>query len=63
MPEQKLCLAKKNEDCKQVYRVKPNDYCELVAEAHGIELSTLYHNNPQLNHDCTNLYIDEVRSC
>jgi len=60
MPDEKLCLAKQTEDCKQVYQVKPNDTCEQVAEAHGIELSTLYHNNPQLNHECTNLYIDEV---
>ena len=60
MPGEELCLAKKGEDCKKVYQVQPNDSCDEVAEAHGIDLSTLFHNNPQLNKDCTNLYIDEV---
>jgi len=60
MPGQELCLAKPNEDCKQVYQVKPNDTCEEVSEAHGIKLATFFYNNPQVNQDCTNLYIDEV---
>ena len=60
MPDQTLCVAMPNEDCQQVYTVVPNDTCEEVAEGHGITLKTFYHNNPLLNHDCTNLYIDEV---
>jgi len=60
MPDEALCLAKSNEDCQQVYTVVPNDTCEEVADGHGVDLETFYLNNPLLNHDCTNLYIDEV---
>lgn len=60
VPGSSLCLAQPGEDCQQVYTVVPNDTCEKVAEAHGIDLETFDYNNPHLDPACTNLYIDEV---
>jgi hypothetical protein len=61
VPGSSLCLASPGQDCQQVYTVVPNDTCEKVASAYGVDLKTFYYNNPLLNSaDCSNLYIDEV---
>ena len=60
MPGQPLCLGTTGEDCTDTYVVQPNDTCEEVAAAHKADLGVLYHNNPQLNAKCDNLYVGEV---
>jgi hypothetical protein len=56
MPGQVLCLAKPNEDCRQVQTVEPNDTCDI----YGVDPATFYSNNWILDRDCTNLYIGMV---
>lgn len=60
MPGQVLCLGTPGADCNNTYVVEPNDTCEKVAAAHSTDLGVLYHNNPQLNGKCDNMYIGEV---
>jgi hypothetical protein len=62
MPGQPLCLGTAGADCDDTYVVEPNDTCEKVAAAHKTDLGVLYHNNPQLNAKCDNMYIGEVCS-
>jgi LysM repeat protein len=60
MPGQVLCLGTPGDDCNTTYVVEPNDTCDEVAAAHKIDPSLLYHNNPQLDAKCDNMYIGEV---
>jgi hypothetical protein len=60
MPGQVLCLGTPGDDCNDTYVVEPNDTCEKVASAHSVDLGILYHNNPQLDAKCDNMYIGEV---
>jgi LysM repeat protein len=60
MPGETICLGFSGEDCSTTYVVDFNDTCDQVASAYGINTTTLYYNNPQLNADCTNLYVGEV---
>ncbi|KAH9060510.1 hypothetical protein EDB87DRAFT_1561813 [Lactarius vividus] len=60
LPGQKLCLGHSGKDCTTTYVVKPNDDCDIVSSAYNINATVLYHNNPQLNADCSNMYIGEV---
>jgi LysM repeat protein len=55
-----LCLGTLGADCIKTYTVVPDDVCESVAEAYGIDLPLLYANNPILDVACDNLYIGEV---
>ncbi|KAG8221623.1 hypothetical protein J3R82DRAFT_1901 [Butyriboletus roseoflavus] len=59
-PGSSLCLGWAGEDCTDTYVVQPSDTCDEVASIHGTNTTILYANNPQLNADCTNLYIGEV---
>lgn len=36
------------------------DTCDAVAAAHNVNTTLLYENNPQINPECTNIYIGEV---
>ncbi|KAI0788969.1 hypothetical protein BC629DRAFT_1288136, partial [Irpex lacteus] len=58
---QVLCLGNEGEDCKTTFVVQSGDSCEGIQSRHGINSTVLYHNNPQINSDCTNIYIGEVR--
>jgi len=60
MPGQTLCLGTSGEDCTTTYVVRPNDDCNIVASKNNINTTVLSINNPQLNADCTNMYIGEV---
>ena len=60
-PAQNLCLAQAGEDCATVVVVQSGDYCQLVANAANIPLTTLFANNPNIYSNCTNIYPDEVR--
>ncbi|KAH9042432.1 hypothetical protein EDB85DRAFT_2131063 [Lactarius pseudohatsudake] len=60
LPGQPLCLGHSGKDCTTTYVVKPNDDCNIVSSAYNINATVLSHNNPQLNADCSNMYIGEV---
>jgi len=55
-----ICLGHKDTDCSTTYTVVKDDTCEGVANKVGVTLDILYGNNPQLNKECSNLYINEV---
>ncbi|KAH9073113.1 hypothetical protein EDB83DRAFT_2360945 [Lactarius deliciosus] len=59
LPGQKLCLGHSGNDCTTTYVVKANDDCNIVSSAYNINATVLSHNNPQLNADCSNMYIGE----
>lgn len=50
------------EDCTTTYVIQANDTCDQITASHAINSTMLYANNPQINVDCTNLYIGEVRT-
>jgi hypothetical protein len=54
------CLGWEGEDCTTTYVVQANDICDSISAAAGINNTILYENNPQINDDCTNIYIGEV---
>ncbi|KAF9567220.1 hypothetical protein CPC08DRAFT_681548 [Agrocybe pediades] len=56
-----LCLAlKPEEDCKETYIVSPGDNCLQVASNHGLNFTILRENNPQIDEECSNIYVGEV---
>jgi LysM repeat protein len=59
-PYDTLCLGYEGEDCKDTYVVKANDTCDMVSNKYGLNSTVFRLNNPQINSDCTNMYIDEV---
>ena len=60
-PGQTLCLAEAaQEDCQDVYVVKSADTCSGIAQSHATNSTILALNNPQINEDCSNIYIGEV---
>lgn len=60
-PGQSLCLGTSGEDCTTTYIVKPDDTCELITNAAGINGTILSLNNPQIDKECSNIYIGQVR--
>ncbi len=36
LPEEALCLGTEDEDCNETYVVKPDDTCDIVADAQGV---------------------------
>ncbi|KAH7909423.1 hypothetical protein BJ138DRAFT_990358, partial [Hygrophoropsis aurantiaca] len=59
-PGTSYCLGWQGEDCSTTYVVQPNDDCDIISNGAGINNTILYLNNPQINSDCTNIYIGEV---
>ncbi|KAG5642940.1 hypothetical protein DXG03_001857 [Asterophora parasitica] len=62
VPNTEICLGYAGEDCKSTYTVVADDTCEQVAATHGFNTTILALNNPQIDDDCSNLYIGEVRT-
>jgi len=60
VPGATICIGYENEDCSTTYVVKPDDTCDEIISANGINSSLLSTNNPQINSECSNLYIGEV---
>jgi len=60
VPGEELCLGYAGEDCKTTYVVKPDDTCEEVASQAGTTTTILKMNNPQIDDECSNIYIGEV---
>ncbi|TFY68153.1 hypothetical protein EVG20_g3668 [Dentipellis fragilis] len=63
-PGQNICLGTQGEDCNTTYVVQPDDTCDGIMQAQALNATIFFANNPQLkpevNPDCTNLYIGEV---
>ena len=62
-PGQSICLGYQGQDCQTTYVVKGGDSCDQIVGNHGINSTMLWANNAQINADCTNIYIGEVRNC
>lgn len=60
MPLQPLCLGITGQDCQNVTVVQSGDFCALIADNAGIDVTTLLANNPNVNSGCTNIYVGEV---
>ncbi|RSH84377.1 uncharacterized protein EHS24_005897 [Apiotrichum porosum] len=58
--DQVVCLGVEGQDCTKVYTVVEDDTCEGIISMYGMSNDTLYNNNPQIDSDCTNIYIGEV---
>ncbi|PPQ76725.1 hypothetical protein CVT26_004433 [Gymnopilus dilepis] len=58
--EQVICLGLTGHDCDTVHVVANGDGCPDIATAAGISLADLLANNPNINADCSNIYIGEV---
>ncbi|KAI6135985.1 hypothetical protein F5141DRAFT_1059250 [Pisolithus sp. B1] len=59
-PREMICLAFAGEDCQTTYVVQLGDTCNGISSAYGVNTTILYLNNPQINEDCSNIYIGEV---
>jgi len=57
---QTICLGTTGEDCQTTYIIQPNDTCDAITTNAGINATMLYTNNPQINTDCSNIYVGEV---
>ncbi|KAF8581894.1 carbohydrate-binding module family 50 protein [Ramaria rubella] len=57
---QKICLGTTGEDCQTTYVVAPNDTCNDITSRIGVNATILYANNPQIDSECTNLYVGQV---
>lgn len=55
-----LCLGITGQDCSTTYIVQDGDYCALIAENNDVDLSTLLANNPNVDDECSNIYLGEV---
>ncbi|PSR81320.1 hypothetical protein PHLCEN_2v6399 [Hermanssonia centrifuga] len=59
-PGDTLCLGLTGQDCTTTYVVSQEDTCDLITSKHSINSTMLWANNPQINADCSNLYVGEV---
>lgn len=55
-----LCLGFEGSDCSKIHTVVEGDTCGLLLDVYGMDDATLRQNNPQINEECTNIYIGEV---
>jgi len=55
-----ICIGYVNEDCSTTYVVRADDTCYDIATNHGSNMTILYQNNPQIDQDCSNIYVGEV---
>lgn len=59
-PGSTICLGYQGEDCTTTYVVKSGDTCDEVSSVAGINSTILWANNPQIDSQCSNIYIGEV---
>ena len=57
---QVLCLGLVGQDCKTVHVVKTGDSCPTIASQANITDGQLLIDNPNVNPNCTNIYVGEV---
>ncbi|OJJ42140.1 hypothetical protein ASPZODRAFT_105672 [Penicilliopsis zonata CBS 506.65] len=46
-----------NHNCGRWYQVQPSDYCAAISVKFHITLNDFYFLNPQVDHDCSNLWL------
>ncbi|PPQ73126.1 hypothetical protein CVT26_014948, partial [Gymnopilus dilepis] len=60
-PGDTLCLAADaKEDCQTTYTVQQGDDCFDIANKNALNMTILYLNNPQIDEECSNIYVGEV---
>jgi hypothetical protein len=59
---EELCLGFKDQDCTTVHVVESGDFCEAIWEKTQTDETTFFANNPQVDDNCSNLYVGEVSS-
>lgn len=59
-PGSELCLGYKGEDCTSTYVVVAGNTCDGIAATHNMNTTILYSNNPQIDDECSNIYVGEV---
>ena len=59
-PNDEICIGYQDEDCTSTAVVKSGDSCSGIISAHSIDMTMLLANNPQINDDCSNIYVGEV---
>ena len=57
---EELCLGWPSTDCNETYTVQKGDTCDLIAYNNKINTTVLWFNNPQINNECSNVYVGEV---
>lgn len=57
---QVLCLGTQGHDCQTTHVVGAGDTCDGIDSAAGVNITLLVANNPQINEQCSNIYIGEV---
>lgn len=60
-PGEVICLGLSGQDCNTVAVVKEGDTCASIASAANIPFATLLANNPNVDANCDNIGIGEVR--
>jgi len=60
VPGQEICLGTQGEDCKSTYVVQTDDSCAKITNTFAVNTTILGHNNPQINSDCSNIYVGQV---
>jgi len=60
VPNESICLGYQGEDCTNVYTIALGDTCYSIAAAHNVNTTLIHENNPQINPDCSNIYVGEV---
>jgi hypothetical protein len=60
IPGSSICLGTEAEDCTQTLVVTPDLTCEQIYAASQINSTIFAFNNPQVNAECSNIYIGEV---
>ncbi|TEB27881.1 hypothetical protein FA13DRAFT_1607884, partial [Coprinellus micaceus] len=59
-PGSSICIGSEGEDCASTYIVQLGNTCEDVYKAAQVNSTIFYLNNPQVNPECTNIYVGEV---
>ncbi|KAH8081372.1 hypothetical protein HD553DRAFT_79816 [Filobasidium floriforme] len=57
---QEVCLGQRGVDCSKVHVVVKGDTCLGLADTYDLDDTVLYKNNPQINSECTNIYLNQV---
>jgi hypothetical protein len=60
IPGSSICLGTEGEDCAETLVVTPNLTCEQIYAASQINSTIFAFNNPQVDAECSNIYIGEV---
>ncbi|PAV17678.1 carbohydrate-binding module family 50 [Pyrrhoderma noxium] len=59
-PDSSICLGTEGEDCSTTYVVQSGDTCDDISSVFGINSTLLWTNNPNIDDECSNIYIGEV---